>query len=344
MSANSKIEWCDHTFNPWIGCTKVSPGCAHCYAEARDQRFAGGVHWGKGAPRKLTTDANWRLPVKWNRDAAGDVENFQIGVLAGAAMPVPRRPRVFCASLADWLDDEVPAEWLYDLLALIHKTPNLDWLLLTKRPENWESRLRAAAAQCTIDPLDIVDRIHSWLAARHEWSRIPANVWIGTTVEDQARAEERIPALLTIPARVRFLSCEPLLGPVDIPKVLESCIGWKPDGSRKVEIAVPNGVPMLNWVICGGESGHGARPMHPAWARGLRDQCAAAGVPFFFKQWGESAPATALEAATAKRQLCGRFGLARRFSGVTGGILFALCGKHAAGRLLDGIEHNAFPA
>lgn len=255
---NTKIEWADHTFNPWVGCAKVSPGCAHCYAETLMDHRLGKARWGKGQPRVRTSEANWKQPVKWNK------ETERTGT----------RPRVFCASLSDWLDDEVPAEWLYDLLALIHKTPNLIWLLLTKRPENFERRLKAAAAQCTIDPLDITDRIHSWLDARREWSRIPENVWIGASVEDQARADERIPRLLEIPARVRFLSCEPLLGPVDL-------IGSK----WTVSTDEPN--PKIGWVIAGGESGFGARIMRPEWARSLRDQCVAAGVPFHFKQWGE---------------------------------------------------------
>jgi protein gp37 len=199
MSANSKIEWCDHTFNPWIGCTKVSPGCAHCYAEARDQRFAGGVHWGKGAARKLTSEANWREPLKWNAAAQA------------------RRPRVFCASLADWLDDEVPAEWLARLLALIHATPNLDWLLLTKRPQNWRARLQA-----TMDDADFGRAEARYFVADWRDGNPPANVWLGTTVEDQARADERIPQLLAIPAKVRFLSCEPLLGPLNLSEHLGS--------------------------------------------------------------------------------------------------------------------------
>lgn len=133
---NTNIEWCDHTFNPWIGCTKVSPGCAHCYAETRDKRFTGGIHWGRGAPRNRTSPSNWNEPIKWNNGAA------KLAANCSQAFEYPsRRPRVFCASLADWLDDEVPIKWLADLLDLIRDTPNLDWLLLTKRPQNWEKRM-----------------------------------------------------------------------------------------------------------------------------------------------------------------------------------------------------------
>lgn len=232
---NSAIEWTDHTFNPWVGCTKVSDGCKHCYAEAlMDKRF-GRVEWGVNGTRKRTSAANWREPLKWNRDAQA----------AGI------RQRVFCASLADVFEDRPElAEWRSDLFDLIYSTPHLDWLLLTKRPEN---------------VLDMVPA--NW----HAW--LPANVWIGTSIENQAAADERIPHLLRIPASVRFLSMEPLLGPVDLDHVVSP-------GSLETLRGV-------QWVIVGGESGTKARPMHPDWVRSIRDQCQADGVPFFFKQWGE---------------------------------------------------------
>lgn len=306
MAANSKIEWTDHTFNPWEGCTKVSPGCAHCYAETRNQRFAGGANWGKGAPRRRTSVANWRQPLKWNRDAAGlGKETLECPSCEApwkeCECGFAQRPtRVFCASLADWLDDEVPIEWLADLLALIRCTPNLDWLLLTKRPQNWGDRLHAAFRV----GFDGDEWLSQWLDGTP-----PANVWLGTTVEDQQRADERIPQLLQIPARVRFLSCEPLLGPLDLdfghPK-------WRTAESYHAYI---------HWVICGGESGPKARPMHPDWARSLRDQCQAAGVPYFFKQWGEWAWAFSSDGRPS----------------------MSLVGKKAAGALLDGREWSEFP-
>lgn len=243
---NSLIQWTDHTFNPWEGCTKVSPGCFHCYAETRNARFGGGTapNWGKGAPRRRTSESNWNKPKKWNADFWP--KN-------------PARQRVFCASLADWLDDEVPIKWLADLLKLIHDTPNLDWLLLTKRPENWEKRVRLAQAH----HFDFGDRnVCGWLWDWVEHQLPPANIWLGTTVEDQPRAIERIPRIQSIPARVRFLSCEPLLGPLDLKFMT------------------------MSWVICGGESGPGARPMDIAWARQLHRQCSDLGIPFFMKQLG----------------------------------------------------------
>jgi protein gp37 len=263
---NSNIEWCDHTFNPWEGCTKVSPGCANCYAENRNTRFGGGtaVNWGKGAPRRRTSGHNWNQPVKWNEAAAAIEAVFNVpGPITSVLGPVAR-PRVFCASLADWLDDEVPIEWLADLLDLIQRTPHLDWLLLTKRPENWYERTRLVA--CLLSRTKAPRPNYALLSFLAEWKlgSPPDNVWIGTTVEDQVRADERIPALLSIPARVRFLSCEPLLGPVYLHRARQA---W-------------TGLPGIDWVICGGESGPKARPMYPDWARSLRDQCAEAGVPF----------------------------------------------------------------
>jgi len=221
MGETTAIGWCDHTFNPWRGCTHVSPGCEHCYAEAMARRV-GGRHgsWGAGGARVVASEAYWRTPLRWNAKAAA----------AGL------RRRVFCASMADVFEDRpdlvAPRGRLFDLIA---ETPALDWLLLTKRPGN-VARL--------YDP--------------------QPNVWLGVSVEDQRRARERIPVLLAAPAVVRFVSAEPLLEPLDLGP-------W---------------IGALDWVIVGGESGPQCRPMEPAWPRRLRDQCTAAGVAFFFKQWG----------------------------------------------------------
>lgn len=255
MSENSKIEWTDHTFNPWEGCTKVSPGCANCYAEARNHRF-GLDNWGKGKPRRRTK--TWGEPVKWNRDSRQSL--------------VSRRPRVFCASLADWLDDEVPIEWLADLLKLIHDTPNLDWLLLTKRPENWAQRFYDVITWCP-DEWD-GDDCPAWVHWFQHWlidHRPPDNVWLGTTVENQEYAEKRIPELLKIPARVRFLSCEPLLEEIQIAE-------WLPHYTEPGRCKHQR----IHWVIAGGESGTKKRRFEADWARSLRDQCDTAA--FFMKQ------------------------------------------------------------
>lgn len=255
MAENSKIEWTHHTFNPWIGCQKVGPGCDHCYAEAMMDARLGRVEWGPHGARQRTSPANWRQPLKWDRDAAAAGE----------------RRRVFCASLADVFDNHpsILPEWREDLWELIGRTPNLDWMLLTKRPGNIANML----------PPD--------------WGDGYPNVWLGCTVVNQDEADRDIPKLLAVPARVRFLSMEPLLGPVDLTR----WIGTQPyipgasthedqDGHERQDIGggILDG---LDLVIVGGESGPGARPMHPDWARSLRDQCQAAGVAFFFKQWGE---------------------------------------------------------
>jgi protein gp37 len=292
---NSHIQWTDHTFNPWEGCTKVSPGCEHCYAEARNVRFAGGKNWGKGAPRRRTSVNNWRQPLKWDRDARIMSANAAAEIYDSGGTNY-HRPRVFCASLADWLDDEVQIEWLADLLKLIHDTPNLDWLLLTKRPENWNNRIQSALWKIEgLEPDDDGDSedlpatetgvmLNDWIGLNP-----PPNVWVGTTIENQFYADKRIPQLLQIPARVRFLSCEPLLEDINFPLAAPcgyycECdspnVDW-PNGHRP-----GHGLTGIHWVICGGESGAGARDFHVDWARSLRDQCAAAGVPFFMKQMG----------------------------------------------------------
>lgn len=281
---NSKISWCDHTFNPWIGCTKVSPGCLHCYAESLNQRWRKGENWGKGAPRSRTSEKYWKEPLNWNRNRG----IYEALCLANVTSPGPR-PRVFCASLADWLDDEVQIEWLADLLRLITNTPNLDWLLLSKRPENFSQRLKDAQDwHFDYGDRDVAGRIQDWWKHNLAWP----NVWVGTSVEDQTRAELRVPLLMKIPAKVRFLSCEPLLGPVNLiggsygPNWLE---GWDVEARQISEDEVePVQVetPKINWVIVGGESGAGAREMNTAWADNLRIDCLTTGCAFFMKQMG----------------------------------------------------------
>lgn len=313
MSENSKIEWTDHTFNPWEGCQKIGPGCDHCYAEARNARFAGGtsINWGPGSPRRRTSASNWRKPFQWNK---AHPEFFAAH---------GRRQRVFCASLADVFDNEVDPVWRRDLFDLIELTPNLDWLLLTKRIGNvFEMVART--------------RSHDWLAGRD-------NVWLGATICNQAEADRDIPKLLEVPARLRFLSMEPLLGPVDL-----TSIPW---GGRRVSVLQGWNDPAhgLHWVICGGESGHGARPMHPAWPLALRDQCVAADVPFLFKQWGEWQQTDAMPG--------GDLGGDMRRSDVRiikpagendghfrrGDVLMRRVGKKISGRQLDGRTYDGFP-
>lgn len=256
MGENTAISWATDTFNPWIGCTRVSSGCQHCYAEAFARRY-NKAEWGPTAQRVRTSAANWRKPILWNRKAAAE------GV----------RRRVFCASLADVFEDNGQlVDWRAELFGLIEQTSALDWLLLTKRPENVNDMVPAY-----------------WRTGRH-W---PANLWIGTTVENQAAADKRIPALINIPAPVRFLSCEPLLGPVDLTGTTCDTV-WIDAAYAATDPGLGDLVRgedwPIHWVIAGGESGPHARPMNPDWARSIRDQCVAAGVPFHFKQWGGLTP------------------------------------------------------
>lgn len=278
MGANTSISWCDFTFNPWEGCSKVSPGCAHCFAEARNHRY-GMDNWGKGKPRRRTSAAYWKQPLAWNR----------LQETSGAVHHGGERPRVFCASLADWLDDEVPIEWLADLLKLIHDTPNLDWLLLTKRPWNWEPRLSLVndhlSDQHYGEPrYELRCWVNEWLYIHNIQAMGPgpahSNLWIGTSVENQEYADKRIPEL-KIPASIRFLSVEPMLGPVDLSS-------WLPNPESEQDTTAfhnfHNPQDGIHWVICGGESGKGYRPMQIEWAESLREQCRNAGVAYFFKQ------------------------------------------------------------
>lgn len=255
MGDMTGISWCDHTFNGWVGCSRVSPGCVNCYADTQTARWnPGSDQWRRHGTRKVTSDANWRKPHQWNRAAE------QAGV----------RRRVFASSLADAFEDRRDLdEPRARLFATIEQTPWLDWLLLTKR------------AGCIM-------RLAPW---GDGW---PPNVWMGVSAEDQRRLIERIGCLREIPAAVTFLSCEPLLGPISLfgggcedagPAVLHHGGSYRTDYGTGIEYDCAH-EPAISWVICGGESGPKARPMRAEWARSLRDECADAGVPFHFKQAG----------------------------------------------------------
>ncbi|KVZ79971.1 phage Gp37/Gp68 family protein [Burkholderia ubonensis] len=331
MAENSMIEWTDHTFSPWIGCTKVSPGCDHCYAEHLMDTRMHKVVWGPCGERVRTSASTWRQPVRWN---ARHAEFFAAH---------GRRQRVFCASLADVFDNAVPDAWRADLFDLIWNTPHLDWLLLTKRIGNAGPMIARA--------LELAGR-----GINTPWPWPWPNVWIGATVINQAEADRDIPKLLAVPARVRFLSMEPLLGPVTLPrfcacgcnKPLAQAVSEAMDGpsalNRDQAEAEIRSTIGIDWVIVGGESGHGARPMHPAWAADLRDQCARAGVPFLFKQWGEWLPVETdgdcygVADDGSDRELGGRLRMT-----TLGTQQFLRVGKRAAGRLLDGRTHDEFP-
>jgi len=265
MSQFSKIGWTDHTFNAHIGCQKVSPGCDHCYAEVERATMALGVIWGPGQPRHRTSTVNWRNPSKWH--TAHEAFYAAHG----------RRQRVFCASLSDWADSEIPIEWTVDLLELVRTTTNLDWQMLTKRISNVVKRLAAAADWIREHATDTMSALLAWIEA---WlaGDAPAHVWLGISVVNQEEADRDIPKLLATPAALRFVSMEPLLGPVVIAPYLPGWLWSQRQGGDHA--------PTIDWVIVGGESGPGARPMKEEWVVDIRDQCLAAQVPFFFKQWG----------------------------------------------------------
>ncbi|MDN7533828.1 phage Gp37/Gp68 family protein [Burkholderia orbicola] len=338
MAVDSKIEWTDATFNPWIGCTRVSPACDHCYAAVSTPARTLRVEWGPHAERRRTSPGNWRTPIRWN--AQHDAFFAEHG----------RRRRVFCASLADVFDNAVNPYWRVDLFDLIEQTPNLDWLLLTKRIGNVLPMIEDMAAR-RFD-----------LECLHE-PRLPDNVWLGATIANQPEADRDIAKLLAVPAHVRFLSMEPLLGPVVLPrfcacgcnKPVEQAVREAMDGpsalnryQAEADISTTLGI---DWVIVGGESGHEARPVHPDWVRSLRDQCNPAGVPFLFKQWGEwcprgpesmgyplvdGVPRVRLTDAGHNGQQLGARG--------DGDCWMNRAGKASSGRLLDGRTWDEFPA
>lgn len=325
MAENTKIEWVDSTFNPLWGCLKVSAGCTNCYAEGVSHRYGHDV-WGppKSTPRRTFSANHWKEPVKWDRKAREE------GV----------RATVFCGSMCDVGEDH--PQWVAErvkLVDLIDLTPNLCWLLLTKRPDNFMRLFDAACYELFCYGAE------TWLREMGD------RVWVGTSVEDQENADKRIPILFTIPAAIRFLSVEPLLGPVDL---------WAaryryPEGH--LSGAIGNwGKPGIHWVIVGGESGPDARPMQVDWARRIRDDCTAVGVPYFFKQFGEWEQGEVIDS----KDYAGGKGLsfARSGHGVSyetvnaskshlyksaNGQMFYKTGKKANGRLLDGEEWSQFP-
>lgn len=249
MGKDSGIEWTDHSYNPWWGCEKVSPACDRCYAESSAKRWGHDI-WGKDSPRRFFGDKHWNEPMKWELEA----------IRAG------KPALVFCASMADVLEDRKDLEpHRKRLWALIEATPHLRWLLLTKRPENYATMLPAG-----------------WLDKPRE------NVWIGTTAENQRRADERIGHLVKVPAVVRWLSVEPLLEEIDLSEHFRTALlqeTGKVD-DRGIHMVCTEAAPLIHWVIIGGESGFGTRPMDENWARRMIADCRKAGVAPFVKQLG----------------------------------------------------------
>lgn len=314
MSEETKIEWTDSTFNPWIGCGKVSPGCDNCYAEVSTPARTMKVIWAITGDRTRTSVQNWNLPKRW------EAKHEEFFAKHG------RRQRVFCASLADVFDKAAPFEWRADLWNLIEATPHLEWLLLTKR---------------------IGNAFHMLPINWHK--KHPGNVRLGISVVNQEEADRDIPKLLALNFP-NFLSMEPLLSHVDLG--LCNCDKGSqpgPGGAGGVTCSRCNGTGgrKIDWVIVGGESGTKARPMHPDWVRSLRDQCEATETQFLFKQYGEHTHSVPWSHGDPDFYMhadgrCGTEESAIADGGKWQGMY--RIGKKAAGRELDGRTWNGYPS
>jgi protein gp37 len=336
MSTGTTIEWTDATWNPVRGCTRVSEGCRNCYAEIMAARFSKPGQWGHGFATMKGGDHRWTGKLALIDDQLG--------------LPLHwRKPRrIFVNSTSDLFHENLPDEAIDKVFAVMALCPQHTFQVLTKRPERMRRYLssddRAANVRDWLNDqgpqLGLTDAQIVAACAGVSSGPLP-NVWLGVSVEDQRHANERVHELLWTPAAKRFVSAEPLLGPVDLTR-LNNMDTVAHDALRGIRVKPPLGEPIdptpanrLDWVIVGGESGSDARPMHPQWARALRDQCAAAGVPFFFKQWGEWIGA----GQTVEGQPPDR-----AYHRWPDGAISARVGKKAAGALLDGREHREFPA
>lgn len=351
MAEHSSIEWTDATWNPITGCSVVSPGCTNCYA----MKLAGTRLKHHASRAGLTTDSK-----------AGPVWNGQVRLNAqwlDQPLRWKKPSMIFVCAHGDLFHERVPDEWIDQVFAIMALSPRHTFQVLTKRSARMRDYLSTRAGDWQLHWPDAARKAGALLGDIATVKRVTLplpNVWLGVSAEDQRRADERIPDLLATPAAIRYLSAEPLLGPIDLTMI--------PTGGRIGDSILCGdalrGPPdmqsggSLDQVIVGGESGQGARPMHPDWARSLRGQCAAAGVPFFFKQWGSWGPGANFAADTSARkaylgevqtlQIAGsrevRLCIPTRFDDELGPPLtLENYGKKAAGRLLDGIEHNGMP-
>lgn len=313
MSDKSAIEWTEATWNPVTGCSKVSQGCKHCYAEREWKRMS--------APRDR---------CKPNRYTGRDFTDVACHEdLLDRPLHWKRPRRIFVNSMSDLFHEDVPFEFIKQVWDVIAQRLDHVFQILTKRPER-------------------MLEYHRWLAGGDDISitEWPRNAWIGVSCEDQATADERIPLLLQTPAAVRWVSAEPLLSGIDLRNIDLGNLYWLDALTGYVRIAHDGGMPAapkfgkLDWIVASGESGPQARPMHPSWVRTIRDQCQAAGVPFFFKQWGEWAPDIMLESGRGNRANSQQVS-----SGKLGDVAWMTrFGKKRAGRTLDGRTWEEYPA
>lgn len=347
MSSKTNIEWTDATWNPIRGCSRVSEGCRHCYAESVAHRFSGA-----GLPYEglVQFDSDGKSTGKWN----GQIKFVEDHLLDPMKWKAPRR--IFVNSMSDLFHENVTDEMLDRIFAVMALCQQHTFQILTKRPKrmleylNQVSEERDMRRWINVSVEIMLDAGKPGepdeMISDAGWP-LP-NVWLGVSVEDQKAADVRIPLLLQPPAAIRFLSAEPLLGPVDLHKALY--IG--PEGGHEYAYSTRQ---MLHWVIAGGESGPGARPMHPEWVRSLRDQCKAADVPFYFKQWGGWEAIVDRDRDDPDWRLdYAKYGRNPVFTGLNlaGGSgfhgaryhVFQRVGKKAAGALLDGREYREFPA
>ncbi len=358
MADHSAIEWTDASWNPLRGCSRVSTGCQHCYAERVAARFSGPGQPYEGLIHAATSGWNGRVrlvpgvldqPLRWKR---------------------PRR--IFVNSMSDLFHESMSNEAIAAVFGVMAAAPQHTFQILTKRPARmleWFAWHKQAARQgewewqpwrvCEEAAIELIPGLPA-IGANQPWPL--RHVWVGVSVENQAAADERIPLLLQCPAAVRWLSCEPLLGPINF--------RWTPYAHQAANQPYPayleargsvneyEALRLIDWIVAGGESGPDARPMHPEWARSLRDQCTAAGARYFFKQWGEWAPHQVVTGGDLGGSVrSGRVRIVHHrgqtdveVSEATGGHstlpgsrYMARVGKRAAGRLLDGAEHNAYP-
>lgn len=311
MAENSKIEWTDATWNPITGCSVISPGCTNCYA----MKLAGTRlkhHVSRvGLTRENNSGPVWTGEVRFNEQWIAQPREWK------------RPRRIFVCAHGDLFHENVPDEWIDRVFRQMGIADHHTFQVLTKRAARMAAYMRRSETYLAYNSARMASNV--WPAP---------NVWLGVSVEDQRRADERIPHLLAVPAAKRFLSCEPLLGRVELDNLRpgsfdERGTALRLDALTAREYHEDDGSQWtkaqgrIDWVICGGESGPGARPMRPDWARSLRDQCQEAGVPFHFKQWGEWKPG---DGDTAYGQH------------------FYRVGKKAAGATLDGREWREFPA
>lgn len=354
--SKSNIEWTGHTWNPIAGCSLKSPGCTRCYAMTMARRIE--------AMDSLPHYAGLTKVVNGHAVWTGKIALAPDSILL---QPLQRKKPTtyFVNSMSDLFHEDVPDEWIDRIFAIMALAPQHTFQVLTKRSARMRQYLFARNGMGNAALCDAINAIPSHLGNRHGALEMPLpNVWLGVSCEDQQRAEERIPDLLATPAAIRFISAEPLIGPISLRWAKWD--DWNdPDGNRRPTVDHLDGARMLDWVIAGGESGPGARPMNPDWVRELRAQCAEAGIAFFFKQWGAHLPvgqvlpgcgkvhgATAVRPGRMKLHCGGsqkqdpRHVFAERgveFTSMDDGRLTFRVGKKAAGRLLDGREHNGMP-